>query len=177
MATTSVPIFNDSSYTQVTDTQPVAKKSSSLGKDDFLTLLIAQLKNQDPLDPVKDTDFIAQLASFSSLEQAQNTAKSVEQSAAMGMMGKLIGSASDTGIVTKVGIDAQGTHLTVNSVAVDSNGAPLLDSTGNLQFNYQKDSSGKQVLDKNGNPVPVEKVIDYAGIRTVEGVAMQSAQR
>ncbi|MDP4083039.1 MAG: flagellar hook assembly protein FlgD [Bacillota bacterium] len=46
--------------------------SSSLGKDDFLKILMTQLQNQDPLNPMQDKDFVAQLATFSSLEQMTN---------------------------------------------------------------------------------------------------------
>jgi flagellar basal-body rod modification protein FlgD len=50
-----------------------------LGKDDFMQLLIVKLQNQDPLKPMEDEDFIAQLASFSSLEQMNNIAGAVSQ--------------------------------------------------------------------------------------------------
>jgi len=51
---------------------------NTLGKDDFMNLLIAQISNQNPMEPMKDTDFIAQLAQFSSLEQMQNIASGME---------------------------------------------------------------------------------------------------
>ena len=47
---------------------PAAKESSSMGQKDFLTLFTTQLKCQDPLDPVKNEAFVAQLAQFSQLE-------------------------------------------------------------------------------------------------------------
>lgn len=52
----------------------------TLGKDDFLQLLVAKLSNQDPLDPVQDEDFAAQLAQYSSLEQLSNMNESLTQS-------------------------------------------------------------------------------------------------
>lgn len=50
-----------------------------LGKDDFMKILIAQLQNQDPTNPMQDTDFIAQMAQFSALEQTMNLTKAFEK--------------------------------------------------------------------------------------------------
>jgi flagellar basal-body rod modification protein FlgD len=50
-------------------------KKSALGRDEFLKLLVTQLENQDPLSPQENGEFIAQLAQFSSLEEAQNLNK------------------------------------------------------------------------------------------------------
>lgn len=52
--------------------QGQAQKSDNLDKDAFLKLLVTQLKNQDPLNPMEDREFIAQMAQFTSLEQMQN---------------------------------------------------------------------------------------------------------
>lgn len=57
----------------------VERDPSALGKDQFLQLLITQLKHQDPINPVEDKEFIAQLAQFSSLEQMQNLNTNMNQ--------------------------------------------------------------------------------------------------
>ncbi|MCL2763093.1 MAG: flagellar hook assembly protein FlgD [Treponema sp.] len=53
---------------------PGRKPQQSLGKDDFLKLLITQLSHQDPTAPMQDKEFIAQMAQFSSLEQMTSMA-------------------------------------------------------------------------------------------------------
>lgn len=58
--------------------QNAPKDGTKLGKDAFLKLLVTQMEHQDPLNPVADTDFIAQLSQYSSLEQLVNISKAVE---------------------------------------------------------------------------------------------------
>lgn len=56
-----------------------SKKGVEIGKDVFLKMLVAQLKNQNPLNPMDGTDFAAQLAQFSSLEQLTNMSAQMEK--------------------------------------------------------------------------------------------------
>jgi len=62
---------------------PGRKPQQSLGKDDFLKLLITQLSYQDPTAPVQDKEFIAQMAQFSSLEQMTSMAADFAKLTAM----------------------------------------------------------------------------------------------
>lgn len=64
-------------------------KDQSMGKDDFMKILVAQLKHQDPMKPLEDKEFIAQMAQFSSIEQIQNMSKNME------MMRQSLGISSD----------------------------------------------------------------------------------
>lgn len=56
-----------------------ASSPTALGKDDFLALLVGQLRNQSPLNPVGDQEFMSQLAAFSTLEQVTNLVASTER--------------------------------------------------------------------------------------------------
>lgn len=62
--------------------------NNSLGKDAFLQLLVCQMKNQDPLNPSSDTEFVAQLATFSQLEQLQNLGTTMTNTQAFSLIGK-----------------------------------------------------------------------------------------
>ncbi len=54
-------------------------EASGLNKDEFLQLLVAQLKNQDPMNPVGSQEFMSQMAAFSTLEQVTNMAVANEE--------------------------------------------------------------------------------------------------
>ena len=74
--------------------------SSSLGKDDFLKLLVEQLKNQDPMNPLDGTEFASQLAQFSSVEQLSNMNSNLEASVSTNqLMAQSIGNSLATTLI------------------------------------------------------------------------------
>ncbi len=66
------------------------RNTGELGKSDFLNLLVTQLRYQDPLNPVEDKEFIAQMAQFTSLEQMQNMNSTLTQAQGFSLIGKTV---------------------------------------------------------------------------------------
>lgn len=113
------------------------KTGSSLGKEDFLQLLVTQMQYQDPLDPADNTEYVAQLAQFSELEAMQNLVDTSNHNSAFSLVGKevYIEDTSEGGYTQKV----QGT---VEYVSIQ-NGDPYVSVEGQL---YPYDSI-VQVID------------------------------
>lgn len=94
------------------------KTNDSLGKEDFLLLLVTQMQYQDPLEPTDNTEYVAQLAQFSELEQMENLNSTTVNTSAYSLVGKTvkIEQTSGTGQVTEM----QGT---VDKVTIKNNKA------------------------------------------------------
>jgi len=107
-----------STGTPATSTQAASGKNSAMGKDQFLKLFVAQLQHQDPMNPMQDSDFMGQMASFSTLEQVSNLASENARSNAIGLLGRTVtyknkDGAELTGTVEKVSTKDGKPSLTV----------------------------------------------------------------
>lgn len=106
-------------------TQRTEEKEDPLGRDAFLTMLVAQLKHQDPLNPMEGADFSAQLAQFSTLEQMFKVNDNLEsihtdlgpttEGNLLDYIGKEVTSTNDK--ITLSGGDAAGGLYTIGSSA------------------------------------------------------------
>lgn len=112
--------------------------TSSLGKDEFLNLLVKQLQYQDPLDPSSDTEFIAQMAQFSSLEQMQNLNDTFSKFQAYSMVGKYatadFGMETVEGYIESITSVGDTTYAIIDGTSVDiSNIFKVTDMAEELQ--------------------------------------------
>ena len=78
----------DSTASSVSLSSEKTSDGGALDKDAFLQLLVAEMQNQDPLQPTTNTEYISQFAQFSSLEAMQNVSSSVDMSRAQEIVGK-----------------------------------------------------------------------------------------
>ena len=113
-----------------------------MGKDDFLTLLITQLQNQDPLNPSDSTEFTAQLAQFSSLEQLQNINTSLD---GFEVYQSTLNNIQTASFIGKT-VTAAGDTLTVNNGVADSISIDL-DEPANTVYIQIYDAYGDYVDD------------------------------
>ena len=110
-----------------------------MGKDDFLKMLIAQLKNQDPLNPLDGTNFAAQLAQFSSLEQLQN------MNTQLSALTSSLSSTSNSQLVGLIG----------NAVVANGNSITVTGATTQLAYNLSQNARQGtiKINDSQGNLV------------------------
>lgn len=114
--------------------------TKTVGKDEFMKLLLAQLKNQDPLNPMDGTDFAAQLAQFSSLEQLTNLNTTLETQSVNQMT---LGYAQSVNMIGKEVVANAGNTITATG------------QTASLNYQLASDAQSVTIaiLDKNGKLV------------------------
>jgi flagellar basal-body rod modification protein FlgD len=129
------------------DASGAARKTGSqqtLGKDDFLQLLVTKLQYQDPLKPMEDENFIAQLAQFSTLEQMSNISEGIKTSNQWDFLQmQSLNNVMASGLIGR-------------EVTADFSGV-YLDTTNQPQISYTLDRSASEisfeVRDEQGNLV------------------------
>jgi flagellar basal-body rod modification protein FlgD len=124
-ATTAANVYSS------TQTEPIQLPQQMLGQADFLKLLVAQLSAQDPMNPVSNTDFAAQMAQFSTLQttQTMQTNMAAVQAGtgllvANGLLGKTVNLRTSngqtvTGVVDTVQYQSGNPTITVNGQVYD----------------------------------------------------------
>ena len=142
--------IDTSTTTSVSQTvqQPVgATGSSTLGKNEFLKILTAQLANQDPTAPMDSNAFVAQLAQFTALEEQQNTNDTLTQMLALQQ------SSSQTNAVAMVGKDAvyNASQMDLSAGGTISVNATLAATAGDVIMEVD-DASGNAVRHQSFGP-------------------------
>jgi flagellar basal-body rod modification protein FlgD len=169
---------------------PVVNKGGELGKEAFLQLLVAQLQNQDPLNPAEDKEFIAQLSTFSMLEQMQNMSSAMSASQASELIGKQVTwqevvSGKTTNYystVEAVRVDGSNIYLIVDTTTgkeIKYTDVKLIENTNAssaAQLGQASALIGKQVTwyeqeqDATGTVKAVAKSAEALAVKTVGGI-------
>lgn len=133
MAVTNVNNYTNPAQIATTTTSTTSAVTTAtndqLGKDAFLKLLVAELSNQDPMNPMDDREFISQMATFSELEQMQNMNKTLEtmvdanKFSAVNYIGKAVAFTKGNGE------EAEQVAAIVNYVWFEPDGKAILDTT------------------------------------------------
>ncbi len=90
--TTTAKTKNQSTTDKINQAFSYATKETNdaLGKDTFLKLMISKLSNQDPLDPTDDSEFLSQLAQYTTMEQMMNMSETMTLQQGFDMVGKYV---------------------------------------------------------------------------------------
>lgn len=134
--TDAIQRINGTSSTAATSAEPV-KKNGQLGQQEFLRMLIAQLEHQDPLNPQDATEFTAQLATFSSLEQLIGIKTGVEKLGSSNGATDVLGRVGDLAALIDREITAKGSQLAFD---------PADDASGLLAFELPKAAAAGRVV-------------------------------
>lgn len=131
----AVSAINSASSTITSATATGKTKSSDTKQSNFMTLLVAQLRNQDPLNPATNEDFIAQLAQLESLDESKKISKSLES---------MVSTQEFSSASTLIGKKVMGTSTTLVGDSVEFNGvvSSVSQIDGNVKMNVtQADGS------------------------------------
>lgn len=140
----------------------VREVKTQLGKDDFLKLLVTQLQYQDPLEPMDNTEFIAQTAQFTALEQMQNLNQTMTNAQAFGTIGK--------GVFMNTKDEQTGQYEMIYGIVQSVeivNGKPYL-NLGDKSAPYE-DITKVQDVDFGDNSAMVSQAMGLIG-KTIQGI-------
>lgn len=131
----------------------VQKENESLDMKDFLNLLVAQMTNQDAMNPMDNTEFIAQMAQFSSLQAMTDLTEMSMQGQATSLIGKN---------VVVADYNAQGVlevqEGTVQKVTIHSGETKLY--VNDIEYDYSNVMEIKQIEQQEPEPDPVQEILN-----------------
>lgn len=181
-------------------TSTSSRNTGALGKDDFLNLLVTQLRYQDPMNPQDDKTFIAQMAQFTALEQTQNMNATMTNTQAFSLIGKYINATTTDsstnktsaveGVVSAVKISDGKSYVVVNNQDIlldrvtnvsesssSSNTKNLTEYTSLLNTDVKAavyDSKTGSIVPANGKVASLEKG-QYEDYAVLDGVQFKVA--